>query len=72
MNFILEKRDFYKVDDIVLIEYWYNGMICEVKIKEHIGNKYKVSYNVKNSEIFNAPDQVIKYSEIIDISRSNK
>lgn len=70
MKFLFEFKSFYKEGDIVLIEYWYNDMISPVKIIEVISNRsYKVSHNVKDSKIFNAPDEVIKSSDIIDIKR---
>lgn len=70
MKFILEFKSFYKEGDIVLIEYWYNDIITNVKIIEKLSKvSYKVSHNVPNSKIFNAPDEIIKSSDIIDISR---
>lgn len=65
-NFILEKKNFYKRGDLVLIEYWYNDMITVCEIVDIIGRKYKVSHNINQSEIKNAPDEVIKSSDIID------
>lgn len=69
MQHINEYKNFYKVGDIVLIEYWYGDIICPTKIIEKIGNKYKISHNVPNSKIFNAPDEIIKSNDIIDFSR---
>jgi hypothetical protein len=70
MKFLLEFNSFYKEGDIVLIEYWYNDMITPVKIVEKVSKvSYKVSHNVSNSKIFNAPDEIIKSSDIIDIIR---
>jgi hypothetical protein len=70
MKFLLEFNSFYKVGDIVLIEYWYNDMVTPVKIVEKVSKvSYKVSHNVTNSKIFNAPDEIIKSSDIIDFSR---
>ena len=70
MKFLLEFNSFYKVGDIVLIEYWYNDMVTPVKIVEKVSKvSYKVSHNVPNSKIFNAPDEIIKSSDIIDFSR---
>jgi hypothetical protein len=70
MKFLLEFKSFYNVDDIVLIEYWYNDIVTPVKIVEKLSRvSYKVSHNVPNSKIFNAPDEIIKSSDIIDISR---
>ena len=70
MKFLLEFKSFYNVDDIVLIEYWYGDIITPVKIVEKLSRvSYKVNHNVPNSKIFNAPDEIIKSSDIIDISR---
>jgi hypothetical protein len=69
MKFILEYKSFYKVDDIVLIEYWYNHMVTPVKILEKQGSKYLVSHNVSGSKIKNAPDEYIKVSKIISVYR---
>ena len=70
MKFLLEFKSFYNVGDVVLIEYWYNDMVTPVKIVEKVSKvSYKVSHNVPNSKIFNAPDEVIKSSDIIDFSR---
>jgi len=55
----------YKKDDIVLIEYWYNGMVTPVRILELIGTKYKISHNIEESDIFNAPDEIIFKKDII-------
>ena len=70
MKFLLEFKSFYKEGDVVLIEYWYNDMITPVKIIEKVSKvSYKVSHNLPNSEIFNAPDEIIKSTDIIDFSR---
>lgn len=70
MKFLLEFKSFYNVDDIVLIEYWYSDMVTPVKIVEKLSKvSYKVTHNIPNSKIFNAPDEIIKSSDIIDISR---
>ena len=67
MKFLLEFKEFYKVGDIVLIEYWYNDMITPVKIVEQISKqKFKVSHNIEQSKIKNAPNEIIKKSDIID------
>ena len=72
MKFILEFKSFYNVGDIVLIEYWYNDMIVPVKIIEKLSKtKYKVSHNISQSEIKNAPDETIKSSDIIDKLKIN-
>lgn len=70
MKFLLEFKSFYKEGDLVLVEYWYNDMVTPVKIIEKISKvSYKVSHNVPNSKVFNAPDEIIKSSDIIDFSR---
>jgi hypothetical protein len=66
MNYLFEFKSFYKQDDIVLIEYWYNGMITPVKILEKVGRRYKITHNIPQSQIFNAPDEIISTSDIID------
>ena len=71
MNFLLEFKDFYKVGDKVLIEYWYNGMITPCIIKEKIGRKYLISHSISESKIKNAPDEVILKNDIIDYSKSS-
>lgn len=65
MIYITEFNSFYKSNDIVLIEYWYNHMITPVKIVERKGNKFLVSHNTPNSKIKNAPDETISKSDII-------
>jgi hypothetical protein len=66
MNFLVEFKSYYKKGDKVLIEYWYNDMITCVMIIDKIGNRYKVTHNIEESKIFNAPDELIKSSDIID------
>lgn len=71
MRFICEFKSFYNEGDIVLVEYWYNDMITPVKILEKISSKsYKVSHNIQQSKIKNAPDEVVKTTDIIDSFRS--
>ena len=70
MQFIVEFKSFYKVGDMVLIEYWYNDMITPVKIIEQTSPRsFKVTHNIPQSKIFNAPDEIIKSSDIIDLAR---
>ena len=70
MQFIVEFKSFYKVGDTVLIEYWYNDMITPVQIVEQTSPRsFKVSHNTQKSKIQNAPDEIIKTSDIIDIAR---
>ena len=70
MDFILEYRIFYKSGDIVLIHYWYNRDVLPVKILEKVKNKYLVSYDIPQCELQNAPNQLIKGSDIISIFRN--
>jgi hypothetical protein len=70
MKFILEFKSFYKAGDIVLIEYWYDDIITKVKVVEQLSPRsFKVTHNIPDSKIQNAPDEVIKTSDIIDIAR---
>lgn len=70
MQYIVEYKNFYKVGDIILLEYWYNGMIVPAKIIENISkSRFKVSHNVDASSIRNAPDEVIKSSDILDMHK---
>jgi hypothetical protein len=70
MKFLLEFKSFYNEGDIVLIEYWYNDMITPCLIVEKVSKvSYKVSHNVPNSKIQNAPDEIIKKGDIIDKAR---
>ena len=70
MKFLLEYKSFYKEGDKILIEYWHNDMITPVVIIEKLSRtSYKVSHNIPESKIFNAPDEIIKSKDIIDFSR---
>jgi hypothetical protein len=70
MKFLLEYKSFYNEGDIILIEYWYNDMITPVRIIEKVSKQsYRVTHNIPNSKIRNAPDEVIKTKDIIDIAR---
>jgi hypothetical protein len=69
MKFILEYKRFFQEGDIVLIEYWYNGMVTPVKIVEKKGRNWLVSHNCEGSKINNAPDEVISTKSIISIRR---
>ena len=66
MKFLLEYKDHYKEGDIVLIEWWYKDIITPVVILEKTKNRFNVSHNIPESKIFNAPDETIKSSDIID------
>ena len=70
MNFILEFKSFCKPGDLVLIKYWYNRMVTPVRIVEKKGNKFLISHDVESSKIRNAPDELIKNSEIISPYRN--
>jgi hypothetical protein len=65
MNYLNEFSEFYKPNDLVLIEYWYNSMITPVRIQERKKNKYLVSHDNNFSKIKNAPDELIKSSDIL-------
>jgi hypothetical protein len=67
MKFIIERKNYYDVGNIVLIEYWYDDMLTPVKILEKVGRSYKITHNIPNSKIQNAPDEIIKSSDILDI-----
>ena len=70
MKFLVEYKSFFNEGDIVLIEYWYNDMLVPCKVVEKISKKkLKVTHNIPQSKIQNAPDEVIKSSDIIDIAR---
>jgi hypothetical protein len=72
MRFLLEYKSFYKEGDIVIMEYWYNDMLTPVKIIEKISkSRFKVSHDVEGSAIKNAPDEVIKTSDILDKHKKN-
>jgi|LakMenEpi03Aug12_release.lakeMendotaPanAssembly.Ray.scaffolds.fasta_scaffold2053223_2 hypothetical protein len=72
MKFILEYKTFHKENEpelpspnLVLINYWYNGMVTPVSIIEKRGNKCLVSHNVEQSKIRNAPDETVKTDDIL-------
>jgi hypothetical protein len=44
-------------------------MVTPVKILEKKGGYYKISHNIPQSKIKNAPDEKIKSSDILDIFR---
>lgn len=67
MDFLFEFKNYYSPGDIVIIEYWYNGMLTPVKILEKTSSrKYLVSHNIEWSKISGAPDEYISSSDIID------
>jgi hypothetical protein len=65
MKFILEYKNYFKIGDKVLIEYWYNNMVTPVEIIDKKGNKFSITHKITESKIQNAPDESIKSSEII-------
>ena len=61
MKFIAEFKSFYKVDDIILIEYWWDDMITPVKILEQTSPRtVKVSHNIPESKIKNAENAAVR------------
>jgi hypothetical protein len=69
MKFLLEKKQFYKKGDKIIIEYWYNDMLTPVEIVDIIGRKFLITHNISESKIQNAPDELISSSDIIDYYR---
>jgi len=65
MRYLLEKKEYYKIGDKIVLEYWYNDMIVVAKIINIIGRKYLISHKIDDSKIFNAPDEFIKSSDIL-------
>lgn len=65
---ILENFNSFKFNegDLILIHYWYDDSIVPVKIIEKVGRRYKISYDVNESPIWNAPEELIHLDEIID------
>ena len=63
----IDKNDLM-VGDVVMIRYWLTGDITPVKIIDKITkNNFIVSHKVQDSELFHAPDQEIKKSQIIGV-----
>ena len=56
----------YDKDDYVLMEYWWKDIITPVKILEKNHGSFKVTHNIPDSELQNAPDEIIKKGDIID------
>ncbi len=82
LEFNSYKTPVYKVGDVVLVEYWYlDEESCSplllkefpytpVKIVEKLSKvSFKVSHDVPNSNIKNAPDEIVKSRDIIDFAR---
>jgi len=72
MKYIFEYKSYYNVGDKIILEYWYNDMICVCEITELIGRKYKITHNIPESIIKNAPDEIITAADIIDHYRPKK
>lgn len=67
MKYLCEYKSFnFSEGDVVLIHYWWDNRLTPVKILEKIGRSYKVSHDVDSSKIKNAPDEIVKSSQIID------
>ena len=66
MKYLIERKSYYNIGDKILIEYWYNDMITVVAIVSKEGRSYKVTHNISQSKIKNAPDETIKSSDILD------
>ena len=82
LEFNSYKKPSYDVGDVVLVEYWYlDDPSCPsllhrkfpytpVKIVEKLSKvSFKVSHNIPNSKIKNAPDEIVKTTDIIDLAR---
>ena len=82
LEFNSYKKPSYEVGDVVLVEYWYlDEQSCPpllhrefpytpVKIVEKLSKQsFKVSHNVSESKIKNAPDEIVKNIDIIDLAR---
>ena len=66
MKYLIERKSYYNIGDKILIEYWYNDIITVVSIVSKEGRSYQVTHNITESKLFNAPDEKIKSSDIID------
>jgi hypothetical protein len=75
-------RQTYQVGDIVLIDYWYldepdcsSYLIKEIPytpvriVEKASARSFKVSHDVPQSKIKNAPDEIVKAADIIDLAR---
>ena len=70
MKYIKEYNSFkLNEGDTVLIHYWYNNMVCPVKVISKKGRKFLVSHDVDGSKIRNAPDELVSKEDIIDTHR---
>lgn len=66
------KTSSYKVGDYVLLEYWYREFLTPVKLIDKHGRKYTASHDIAESEIQNAPDEIITKDMIVDHFRETK
>ena len=62
----------YKVGDYILIEYWFQDLLTPVKIVDKQGRTYKVTHNIEESEIQNAPDEKITKGDIVSHYRKTE
>ena len=82
LEFNSYKKPAYQVGDTVLVEYWYlDEPSCSpllqrkfpytpVKIVEKLSKvSFRVSHDVPASKIKNAPDEIVKTTDIIDLAR---
>ena len=69
MKFLLEFNSFFKEGDTVLIKYWYNGLVTPVKILKSKGEHFKISHNIPESKIKNAPDELIEKKRVVGLHR---
>lgn len=82
LEFNSYKKPSYQIGDVVLVEYWYlDDPSCPsllqrqfpytpVKIVEKLSKvSFKVSHDIPESKIKNAPDEIVKTVDIIDFAR---
>ncbi len=72
MEYLIEYKSHYNDGDKVLVEYWYDDRITVCKILEKKGRKYLISHNTEESEIKNAPDELVSAKDIIDHYKPKK
>jgi hypothetical protein len=72
MEYLIEYKSHYNVGDKVLIQYWYDDRICICEVVERVGMKYHLTHNITESEIKNAPDELVKGKDILDHYRKKK
>ena len=61
-----KKNKVYSPNDVILVEYWYNHTLTPVKVLEKKGHKYLVTHNISDSQIKNAPNELIHKDKVID------